>query len=61
MGMVLSLMLMLSLQPQNWVRLLVWQGIGLLIYFVYGMHHSVLAKTSSPAEPVAVKTPAGKL
>jgi APA family basic amino acid/polyamine antiporter len=27
----------------NWMRLLVWLAIGLLLYFSYGRHHSKLS------------------
>jgi APA family basic amino acid/polyamine antiporter len=38
------LMLMLSLPPANWWRLFVWLGIGLVIYFAYSRHHSVMSR-----------------
>ena len=38
------LVLMFSLPPENWVRLGVWLFIGLVIYFTYSRHHSVVAK-----------------
>jgi len=41
-GIVLCLVLMFSLGWENWVRLFIWLGIGLAIYFVYGFHHSKL-------------------
>lgn len=43
-GAVLCFILMLSLPYQNWLRLLVWLGIGMTIYWFYGRHHTVLAK-----------------
>ncbi len=43
-GIVLCLTLMLSLPAANWWRLFVWLGLGLVIYFLYSRHHSVLAK-----------------
>jgi APA family basic amino acid/polyamine antiporter len=35
-------MLMFSLPAVNWIRLFVWLGIGLLVYFTYGRRHSHL-------------------
>jgi basic amino acid/polyamine antiporter, APA family len=43
-GILTCLILMFSLPPENWVRLIVWLCIGFLIYFCYGRRHSVLAK-----------------
>jgi APA family basic amino acid/polyamine antiporter len=43
-GVVSCLILMFSLGPENWTRLFVWLAIGMVIYFAYGRHHSVLAK-----------------
>ncbi|ASO22502.1 APA family basic amino acid/polyamine antiporter [Actinoalloteichus hoggarensis] len=34
--------LMLNLTALTWVRFLVWMGLGVLIYFVYGRRHSLL-------------------
>jgi APA family basic amino acid/polyamine antiporter len=42
-GVVLCLGLMLSLSVETWMRFIVWLGIGLLIYFFYGLSHSKLA------------------
>jgi len=44
MGIIFNLGMMLTLEWQNWVRLAVWLIIGLLIYFLYGKKHSVMAK-----------------
>jgi APA family basic amino acid/polyamine antiporter len=41
-GIGCCLMLMFSLPAANWLRLFAWLGIGLVIYFVYGVRHSVL-------------------
>ena len=41
-GIILCLMLMMSLPVGNWLRLFGWMGLGLLIYFLYGRHHSTL-------------------
>jgi APA family basic amino acid/polyamine antiporter len=35
--------LMLNLTALTWIRFLIWMAIGVLIYFVYGRRHSVLA------------------
>ncbi len=43
MGILCCLMLMFSLPAANWLRLFVWLAIGLIIYFTYSRHHSVLA------------------
>ncbi|MEI7922334.1 MAG: amino acid permease [Planctomycetota bacterium] len=37
-------LLMFSLPSENWLRLFVWLGLGFIIYFVYGRHHSHMAK-----------------
>ncbi|MGZ5430305.1 MAG: APC family permease, partial [Thermoanaerobaculia bacterium] len=42
MGILMCLMLMFSLPTGNWWRLGGWLLIGLVIYFLYGRHHSVL-------------------
>jgi APA family basic amino acid/polyamine antiporter len=33
---------MFSLPSGNWLRLLIWLLIGILIYAFYGHHHSIL-------------------
>ena len=43
-GIVTCLVLMFSLPPENWWRLFAWLGLGMVIYFFYGRHHSVLAR-----------------
>lgn len=42
-GIIFNLGMMLTLEWQNWARLVVWLIIGLLIYFLYGKKHSVMA------------------
>jgi APA family basic amino acid/polyamine antiporter len=42
-GILTCLLLMFSLPSENWLRLFVWLGIGLVIYFTYGRKHSRLA------------------
>lgn len=52
-GTLFCLVLMFSLPPDNWLRLLVWLLIGLVIYFFYGRHHSVLAQRRKAKEAQA--------
>jgi APA family basic amino acid/polyamine antiporter len=42
MGVISAVALMLTLPRDTWIRLVAWMAIGLVIYFIYGMHHSVL-------------------
>ncbi len=35
----------LTLPHDTWIRLIVWTGLGIAVYFVYGFKHSVLNKT----------------
>jgi APA family basic amino acid/polyamine antiporter len=43
-GVLSCLMLMFSLPSENWLRLIIWMAIGLVVYFTYGRYHSVMAK-----------------
>jgi basic amino acid/polyamine antiporter, APA family len=43
-GIICCLVLMFSLPAENWWRLIVWLGIGFLIYFGYSRKHSVMAR-----------------
>jgi len=43
-GILTCLLLMFSLPAENWYRLIIWLLIGLLIYFLYGRRHSVMAQ-----------------
>jgi basic amino acid/polyamine antiporter, APA family len=43
-GIGMSLLLMLSLPVDTWIRLLVWLVIGQIIYFTYGRQHSALRR-----------------
>jgi basic amino acid/polyamine antiporter, APA family len=42
MGVITAVLLMATLPLDTWIRLVVWMVIGLVIYFLYGAHHSVL-------------------
>jgi APA family basic amino acid/polyamine antiporter len=43
-GALFSIALMCSLPLVTWVRFVVWLAIGMVIYFTYGRHHSLLSK-----------------
>ena len=43
-GIGMCLLLMFSLPTANWLRLIVWLAIGLVIYFSYSRHHSFMKK-----------------
>ncbi len=43
-GILCCLLLMFSLPAENWLRLAIWLIVGLLIYFGYSRHHSVVAR-----------------
>ncbi len=45
-GIFFNLLLMFSLPVDNWIRLFVWLGIGLIIYFAYGRKNSSLSLKS---------------
>ncbi len=59
-GILSCLVLMFSLPPENWWRLIIWLGIGFVIYFSYGRHHSVLAKMRESQSAVGSRQPAVK-
>lgn len=46
-GILCCFTLMLSLPAANWWRLVIWLAIGLVIYFAYSRHHSVMRKYAS--------------
>ncbi|MDX2035200.1 MAG: amino acid permease [Isosphaeraceae bacterium] len=48
-GILTCLLLMFSLPGENWVRLVLWLALGMVIYFVYGRHHSVMHKYRAEA------------
>ena len=41
-GILTCLMLMFSLPVENWIRLIGWLFIGIVIYYFYGRKHSAL-------------------
>jgi basic amino acid/polyamine antiporter, APA family len=48
-GIGFCLLLMFSLPAENWLRLIIWLLIGFVIYFLYGRHHSVMAREVASA------------
>ena len=45
-GMGLNLALMFGLGLSNWLRLIVWLILGLVVYFAYSRHHSRVRNTA---------------
>ncbi|TLZ57052.1 MAG: amino acid permease [Gammaproteobacteria bacterium] len=43
--------MMVSLGPATWLRLVVWTGIGVVIYAVYGYQHSCVRRAANGAAP----------
>jgi len=52
-GILTCLLLMFSLPGENWVRLIVWLALGLVVYFGYGKRHSHLARHNAGLPPIA--------
>jgi APA family basic amino acid/polyamine antiporter len=43
-GILVNLAMMMFLPLDTWIRLAVWLALGLVIYFLYGLHHSTLGR-----------------
>jgi basic amino acid/polyamine antiporter, APA family len=48
-GAIFAVYLMLQLPKDTWIRLIIWMGIGLLIYFVYGIRKSRIHEINAKA------------
>ncbi|MGZ8845002.1 MAG: amino acid permease [Pyrinomonadaceae bacterium] len=59
-GIGTCLLLMFSLPAENWYRLIIWLGVGLLIYFLYGRRHSVMSKHTEHEIKTHGISPAGQ-
>jgi APA family basic amino acid/polyamine antiporter len=46
-GVISALYLMISLPWRTWERLIIWFVIGIVLYFVYGVRKSKLARPRS--------------
>jgi APA family basic amino acid/polyamine antiporter len=60
-GIASCLLLMFSLPAANWLRLFAWLILGLVIYFSYGRHHSLLGKELRGEIATHGVSPAGML
>jgi basic amino acid/polyamine antiporter, APA family len=50
-GIAFCLVLMFSLPPENWLRLIIWLLLGFAVYFGYGRHHSMMARIGKQSRP----------
>jgi basic amino acid/polyamine antiporter, APA family len=57
MGVITAVLLMVTLPPDTWIRLVVWMAIGLVIYFVYGAHNSVLGAGKPKDQGLVAEAP----
>src|SRR5213079_3652630 len=51
-GILFNGYMMLRLGKWNWIRLVVWLAIGLVVYFTYSRHHSKVQAMEREAKPV---------
>jgi APA family basic amino acid/polyamine antiporter len=42
-------LMMVSLGPATWMRLVIWTGVGVLIYAFYGYQHSCVGRANGAA------------
>ena len=53
-GAFFSVIQMLYLPEGTWLRLVIWMGIGLIVYFFYSRRHSVLRQQMGNAKKKAI-------
>jgi APA family basic amino acid/polyamine antiporter len=63
-GILVNLTLMFFLPADTWYRLVIWLGLGLVIYFLFGYHNSVMRHVEHgdpdiPGAPPSVATHLG--
>ena len=46
-GVLANVLMMLFLPMSTWIRLFVWLGLGMVLYFAYGARHSTLRKSEA--------------
>jgi APA family basic amino acid/polyamine antiporter len=51
-GAIFSVYLMMQLPRDTWIRLIIWMGIGLVIYFIYGIRKSRIHEINAKAPPI---------
>ena len=57
MGMLISLLMMIGLPFDTWLRLIIWLVIGMVIYFTYGRYNSRVQAAGTPKSPEPRPTP----
>ena len=52
-GAIVCAAMMVSLGPATWLRLVIWTGVGVVIYALYGYQHSCVGKANGAAAAAA--------
>uniref|UniRef100_W8ALK0 Low affinity cationic amino acid transporter 2 n=1 Tax=Ceratitis capitata TaxID=7213 RepID=W8ALK0_CERCA len=55
-----NIVLMVHLSALTWLRFFIWVALGMLIYFLYGIHHSKEGEVCSSYSMLMTSTEAGK-